>query len=125
MSHKMSVQKQDQQITQEMARLSELFAELPPEKMRVAQPLMERVAFMTITLQLLEEEIKAKGPTIKFKNGSQSMIIENPSQKSYNTMINRYTAAYDRLINLLPKPVAKPVDDNDDDFDDFVNSRGD
>lgn len=125
MSHKMSVQKQDQQINQEMARLSELFAELPPEKMRVAQPLMERVAFMTITLQLLEEEIKAKGPTIKFKNGSQSMIIENPSQKSYNTMINRYTAAYDRLINLLPKPVAKPVDDNDDDFDDFVNSRGD
>lgn len=113
---KISKKKQDELIKQEMNRLLEIFKELPEERLESAKRLIERVAFMTITLEILEDNIKTKGPTYLFKQGSQSMQVENPAQKSYNTMINRYTSAYEKLFNLLPKVV---VEDDDDDFDEF------
>lgn len=75
---------------------------------------------MTITLKILEDDIKNKGPTYPFENGKQRMYVENPSQKSYNTMINRYTAAYGKLFDLLPKETQNELDDG---FDSFVSKR--
>ena len=97
--------KQDELIQQEINRWEKIFKGISDDKKDAAARLIERVAFMTITLEILEEDIKTKGPTYKFENGSQTMFVENPSQKSYNTMINRYTAACDKLFNLLPKEV--------------------
>lgn len=119
---KLSKKKQDELIEQEIERFSEIFRDLTEEKKKVASRLIERVAFMTITLQILEDTIKTKGPTYLFQNGSQKMLVENPAQKSYNAMINRYTSAYEKLINLLPKD--PPSNEGEDDgFDDFVNDR--
>ena len=106
---KVSKAKQDELIAQEINRWNGIFKEISADKKEAAARLIERVAFMTITLEILEEDIKTKGPTYKFQNGSQTMIVENPSQKSYNTMINRYTAACDKLFNLLPKEIADDV----------------
>ena len=103
---KLSKAKQDKLIQQEINRWNEIFKNISDDKKDAAARLIERVAFMTITLEILEEDIKEKGPTYKFENGSQVMFVENPSQKSYNTMINRYTAACDKLFNLLPKEIA-------------------
>lgn len=119
---KLSKKKQDELIQQEIKRFDHIFENLAEDKKRVAQRLVERVAFMTITLQILEETIKTKGPTYKFVNGAQKMIIENPAQKSYNAMINRYTSAYEKLFNLLPKE-GLSIKDESDGFDEFVDSR--
>lgn len=100
---KLSKAKQDGMIEVEIEKWNRVFEHIPEDKREAAGDLIKRVAFMTVTLGILEEDIKTKGPTYKFKNGSQEMFVENPSQKSYNTMINRYTAACDKLINLLPK----------------------
>ncbi|WP_246238108.1 hypothetical protein [Alkalicoccus luteus] len=107
-------------IKEEISKLQEILSEISEEKQKAAAKLIERVAFMTVTLQILEDDIKRKGPTYKFKQGAQEMIVENPSQKSYNTMINRYTAAYDKLFSLLPKEAPK---DDGDGFEAFVNGR--
>ncbi|WP_209121520.1 hypothetical protein [Alkalihalobacillus sp. BA299] len=117
---KLSKKKQDEMIREEIERLNEIFKDLSEEKRNAAKELIERVAFMTITLEILEDSIKTKGPTYLFKQGAQQMVVENPAQKSYNAMINRYTAAYDKLINLLPKEM--PVEE-DDGFDDFVMNK--
>ncbi|MED4172363.1 hypothetical protein P4631_07860 [Halalkalibacterium halodurans] len=110
---KPSKKKQEELIEKEADRLHSIFLELPDDKREVAKELIERIAFMTIQLQILEDTIKTKGPTYTFENGSQKMIIENPAQKSYNTMINRYTAAYDKLFNLLSYLEKNDDDDND------------
>lgn len=107
MSRKMSIKKQDELIAAEIEKWNTTLSKMPANKKEAASVLVERVAFMTVTLRLLEEDIKAKGPTYKFENGSQKMHVENPSQKSYNTMINRYTAACDKLLSLVPNA---PVD---------------
>ncbi|WP_017726758.1 hypothetical protein [Halalkalibacterium ligniniphilum] len=117
---KLAKAKQDELIKAEIEKLEEIFKDLSEDKQKVASRLIERVAFMTITLQILEDNIKTKGPTYLFKQGSQQMMVENPAQKSYNAMINRYTAAYDKLFNLLPKE--GPVDE-DDGFEKFVDRR--
>jgi hypothetical protein len=112
--------KLDKLIDKETKNLLKLLSNISEDKRKLATRLIERVAFMTITLQVLEDEIKDKGPICAFEQGRQKMMIENPAQKSYNTMINRYTAAYDKLIGLLPKEIAKEEDDG---FENFVNAR--
>lgn len=128
MTRAFPVKKQDEAIRSEYERLKKVFAGIPDEKMAAADNLFQRAAFMTITLQILEKSIKNEGPVIDFKNGKQQMRVENPAQKSYNTMINRYTATYDKLFSLLPKGVdILPPDPKheSDGFDDFVGNRGD
>jgi len=98
---KLSKGKQDVIIQKEIDRLNSIFLKLPESKREVAKELIERAAFMTTQLEILEDTIKTKGPTYLFTNGSQKMLIENPAQKSYNTTMNRYTAVYDKLVNLL------------------------
>jgi hypothetical protein len=117
---KLSTKKQNEMISKEIEKLEEIFADISEDKLKVARRLIERVAFMTITLQILEDDIKRKGPTYKFEQGKQKMVVENPSQKSYNTMINRYTAACKELFNLLPKEAQQEQDDG---FDSFIGER--
>lgn len=105
---KLTEKKQNELIAVEINKWNELFSSLTDEKRNAANRLIERVSFMKITLEILEADIKDRGPTYDFVNGSQQMRVENPSQKSYNTMINRYTAACEKLFNLLPKDEVVP-----------------
>lgn len=116
---KPSAKKQDELIQAEIDKLKTIFKDISGDKKKVAERLIERIAFMTITLQVLEDNIKRKGPTYLFKQGKQEMYVENPAQKSYNTMINRYTAACAKLMDMLPDEPRK----EDDGFDAFVMDR--
>ncbi|MCQ6530759.1 hypothetical protein [Bacillus mycoides] len=112
---KLSKIEQDKLIQEELDRLHSIFINLPSNKKEVAKKLIERIAFMTIQLEILEDTIKTKGPTYMFQNGAQNMLIENPAQKSYNTTMNRYTAAYDKLFHLVDKIEApQSVEDEED-----------
>lgn len=117
---KLTKRKQDQMIADEKKQMMKQLEVISEDKRELAKRLIDRIAFMTITLGILEEDIKEIGPTYLFEQGAQKMIVENPSQKSYNAMINRYTTAYDKLMNLLPKEMPK---EDDDGFDDFVAMR--
>jgi hypothetical protein len=113
---KLSKKKQDELIQKEINRLNDVFKDLSDDKKEAAKELIERVAFMTVTLEILEDDIKTKGPTYMFENGKQKMLVENPAQKSYNTMINRYTSTYKELLNLLPKEVVEVTEEETDAF---------
>ncbi|TLS37745.1 hypothetical protein [Pseudalkalibacillus caeni] len=104
---------QDELIQKEIDRINSIFINLPENKREVAKELIERIAFMTIQLEILEETIKTKGPTYLFKQGNQKMLIENPAQKSYNTTMNRYTSAYDKLFTLIDKLNEKNSDEDE------------
>lgn len=118
---KLSVKEQDKKIQEEIKKLNAVFSDISEDKKEVAERLIERVAFMTTTLEILEDDIKRKGPTYLFEQGKQKMYVENPSQKSYNTMINRYTAACNALFNLLPK--GSNDDDKEDELEKLLNRR--
>lgn len=117
---KLSKKRQDELILIEINNMLEQLKDISEDKKELAYRLIERVAFMTISLQILEDNIKTRGSVYVFEQGKQKMLIESPYQKTYNTLINRYTTAYDKLFNLLPKEIQKEIDDG---FDDFVMNK--
>lgn len=116
---KTSRKKQDEKIEKLVNEMLAIFSDVKSEKRELAAPMIQRIAFMQVTLEELETEIKIKGPTYRMENGSQKMIVENPAQKSYNNMINRYTTALKTLMDLLPQGEGEV----DDGFDGFVGGR--
>ncbi|SEB15808.1 hypothetical protein SAMN05421743_12147 [Thalassobacillus cyri] len=111
--------KQNEMIQEEIDRLNSIVIDMPESVREAVKELIERLAFMTIQLEILEETIKTKGPTYTYKNGSQKMLIENPAQKSYNTTMNRYTAAYDKLIKLVEISLRNNPEDDADEYEDI------
>lgn len=98
-----SKKNQDERINAEIDRLNGILVNLHESKRNIAKELIKNIAFMSVTLEDLQELIKNQGPIVMFEQGSQSMMIENPAQKSYNTMVNRFTTATSKLFDLLPK----------------------
>lgn len=90
-------------IKKEKARLEKIFNGIAPDKKILCEKLIGNAAFMAITLELLQEDINLNGPVITGINGNGFEVTsENPAQKSYNTMINRYGAVIKQLEELLP-----------------------
>lgn len=104
---KLSKKQQDEFIQQEINRLNEILRNINSEKRAMAQPLIENIAFMAVTLNELKEIIKIKGPITLMEQGTQRLLIESPAQKSYNSMIKNFNASMKQLFDLLPKD---PVD---------------
>ena len=117
---KPSRKKQEELIAKEIEKWNALFKEISEDKRKVAQRLIEEAAFMKVTLDILKVNIQLDGPTYKFKQGKQEMIIENPAQKSYIQMINRYNTVCNSLFNLLPEDKKKEEDDG---FEEFLRRR--
>jgi len=106
-------------IAAEKERLTTLMDGVPSSSAEVVKGLIERVSFMNVTLSELEEDINKNGSIELFKNGSQEFYKESASVKTYNTMINRYTAAVKELLRLVIE-----IDrgrQGDPDMDEFMN----
>lgn len=110
-------------IKKEISRLTKIFKDIGENKKQTVKGLIEEAAFMKATLAELKEEIDKNGPIDEMPQGDYSILREHPALKSYNTMVQRYTNVIDKLLGLLPKET-KVVED-DDGFDDFINSRTD
>lgn len=98
-----SKKNQDEHILAEIERLNGILVNIHESKRNIAKELIKNIAFMSVTLEDLQELIKSQGPIVLFEQGAQSMMVENPAQKSYNTMVNRFTTATSKLFDLLPK----------------------
>lgn len=113
----------DKRIKKEVSRLKRLFKEIDENKKKLVFTTIDDIAFMTITMQDLREDIIRKGTTCKYKNGeNQYGTKQSPEAQLYLQMSQKQTQAMKILLDCLPKtekPVAK-----EDDFLDFVNGRG-
>lgn len=76
---------------------------LSNEDMQIAQNIISEVAFTKVTLHNLKVDIIEIGSVYEFVNGSQTMLRENPSQKTYNTLLTKYTGSLDALLKLIPR----------------------
>lgn len=98
-----SKKSQDERISAEIQRLNSILKNMHESKRAAASELIKNIAFMSVTLEDLQELIKTQGPIVQFEQGSQKMLVENPAQKSYNTMVARFTTATSNLFALMPK----------------------
>lgn len=102
----------EEQIKEEEKRLLKIFINLDKDKKAINQKLISNAAFMAVTLQELQDRINKDGAVINYVNGNGfDTINEHPAQKSYNTMINRYTTVIKQLTDLVSKDIPKDEKD--------------
>lgn len=111
-------------IKKEVARLKRRFQEVDKNKKDLVQTTIEDVAFLTVTMQDLRENIVRDGTTCEYKNGAnQYGTKQSPDAQLYLQMSQKLTQAMKILLDCLPK-TEKPIL-KDDGFNDFVLGRED
>lgn len=93
----------DERIKEKIDELTSIFNDLELNTKRTIEPLISKAAFMSVTLEELQDIINKKGVIEEYQNGAnQSGFKESVEVKVYNTMIKNYHAIMKQLIDLLP-----------------------
>lgn len=103
----------EERIKKEIGKLKRLLKELPPDRLKAAEGLVKRIAFMQITLEDLEADINENGTVETFSQTENiSYDRQRPAAQIYNTTIKNYTTACKQLFDMLPD--GKPKSDADE-----------
>jgi len=89
-------------IKKEIRKLRRLFKNLPKDKQKAAEGLLQEAAFMKATLEETRHIIDQEGILEHFEQGAQKFLREHPATKVYNTMINRYATVCKQLFDMVP-----------------------
>ena len=112
------------EIKREINRLKKLFKEIDENKKKLVFTTIEDVAFMTVTMKYLRENIVREGTTVEYKNGEHQFgTKQSPDAQLYLQMSQKQTQAMKILLDCMPK-TEKPMQRGDG-FEDFVNGRDD
>lgn len=103
----------EDRIKKEINRLKKLYKDMPENTMKKVISLIENAAFMTVTLEDLQDAINKNGTISEYKNGeNQYGTKKSPEVEVYNTMIKNHMGIIKQLTDLMPeKPDIKKEDD--------------
>lgn len=86
-------------IKKEVNRLRKTFKEIDENKKKLVQTTIEDVAFLTVTMQDLRENIIRDGTTVEYKNGeNQYGTKQSPDAQMYLAMSQKQTQAMKILV---------------------------
>lgn len=100
----------ESRYNQIQSELVGLFKDVPPEQMTVANNLIPRIAFMQITLEDLEADIRQNG-TFELTKTLPRKLRERAVVKTYNALIKNYTGTIKQLLDRLPSLGADEAED--------------
>ncbi len=98
-------------IKKEITKLRRLFKNLPKDKQKAAEGLLQEAAFMKATLEETRHIIDKEGILENFEQGKQKFVREHPATKVYNTMIQRYSTVCKQIFDMLPGETSKEAED--------------
>lgn len=99
----------ESRIFEELERLNSLLdasGDTTSPKVKAAKRLIENIAFMSVHLQDLQEEINKNGCTEQYKNGeNQFGLKKSAAFDAYTSTIKNYMAAIKQIIEIAPDGV--------------------
>jgi hypothetical protein len=109
-----------EKISNEKARLNSFFTPEQGNAVKVVEGLIERAAFMRITLDLYEKDINENGSIESFTQSEKTAPYdrERPVVRLYAQMAKNYQAVMRQIAELV-----LPAEGEEDDFDRFIHSR--
>ena len=113
----------DKRIKEEENRLNKIYKNIEDNKKDTVIGLIQRLAYLRVTLEDFEKDLDKNGFVGWFQQGEKQSPYERkrPVADLYNTMNTSYQKGIKQLTDLLPKEIK--VSDEDDGFEDFVNSK--
>ena len=105
-------------IKKEENRLKKIYTGIEKKRKNVIPGLIQRAAFMRISLEELEQDLNIYGFTEWFSQGDQEPYKrKRPEADLYNTMNSNYQKIIKQLTDLLPKDT--PRQEDGDEFETF------
>ena len=113
----------DERIKKEVRKLKRIYKNIDKDNKAIIEGLIQRAAYMRVTLEDWEKDIMENGYYEMFTQSEKTDPYERerPVARLYNTMNKNYQSLIKQLSDLVPKEVK--VVEEDDGFNDFVNSR--
>jgi hypothetical protein len=120
----------DERIKKEIKRLKNIYKDIDENKKSIVDGLIQRAAYMRVTLEFCEKDIIEFGLTEPFTQSpnTPSYERERPVARLYNTINKNYQTAMKQLSDFLPEDKNEKPDikkENEDGFNDFVGDRHD
>ena len=108
-------------LKERIGELTEIFSAVAADKMKVARPMIVRIAKMEQYIVDLEKQIDEVGFVEAYQNGAtQSGTKESTASRSYSTVIKNYNSLVRTLLQLLPDDCQQEASDG---FDDFLQGK--
>lgn len=99
----MAKAKKATRVKKERKRLLDLFEDLEPNKLATCQTLIDRAAYITVSLQDLEEELNETGWTEFYQNGEkQSGRKKAAAAEVHISLTKNLNAIMKQLLELVP-----------------------
>ena len=103
-----------ERIGRERRRLTGLFRAVEERKKKTVLGLIDRAAFLRVTLDELEADLQENGTTEQFSQGNQEPYArERPESRIYASMNANYQKIIKQLTDLLPKDESGPKQEGD------------
>jgi hypothetical protein len=114
----------DIRISMEEDRLRKIYSSIDEDNKAIIDGLIQRAAYMRITLEDWERDIDDNGFIEMFTQSEKTAPYERerPVIRLYNTMNKNYQSIIKQLSDLVPKYEVKVKDDG---FEAFINARDD
>ena len=93
----------EKRIKNELDRISSFFEKVDANQRAIVAPLLQNAAFMSVTLEDLQDAINNEGVTEQYMNGkNQYGVKQSATLQSYNALIKNFTSVIKTLSGLLP-----------------------
>ena len=90
-------------VKREKKRLQEIFKDMEPNKLSTCQALIDRAAFITVSLQDLEEQLNLTGWVEPYQNGeNQSGLKKAAAADVHISLTKNLNAIVKQLLDLVP-----------------------
>ena len=86
----------------EQNRIKKIYKNLPKERLELAKKLIERAAYMLVSLEDMEAKISEDGLVVRMPQGSYEIERAHPLLQPYNAMVKNYNATIKQLNEMLP-----------------------
>ena len=98
----------EEKTKKEKRRLTSIFKELDENKKKLVTPHIEKAAFMSVELDILQDTIEQEGWTCEYKNGeNQYGTKRSPEADTYIALSKNYAAVIKQLTDLVPAAARK------------------
>ena len=99
----MAKDKNTTRINREKKRLLEIFKDLEPNKLNTCQSLIDRAAFITISLEDLEEQLNETGWVERYQNGESQFGMKKAAAADVHISLTKnLNAIIKQLLDLVP-----------------------
>lgn len=100
-------------VESEIARLTELYKNLPPKKFAIAEGLIVQAARLRVRLDNLWQDIEKGGETTWFTQSEKTEPYERerPCSRQFTTTDKNYQSVLKQLAEMLPAESGASLDD--------------